>query len=99
MAAGRPSTLAPPASTGSSKSARVAQAPSGGHGGSKSSRAKAAAAEKDAAQKVSYKVRPGDNLYRIAQRYGASVDDLRSWNGLKKSADIFPGDLLTIYAR
>ncbi|MBI3449678.1 MAG: LysM peptidoglycan-binding domain-containing protein [Acidobacteria bacterium] len=88
-------------STAASKSARVAPAPAplAGHHGSTSSRAKTASAEKDAAQKLSYKVRPGDNLYRIAQRYGASVDDLRSWNGLKKSGDIFPGDMLTIYAR
>ena len=48
---------------------------------------------------MAYRVRLGDNLYRIAQRYGTTVENLCSWNGLSKSASIYPGDMLTIYAR
>jgi len=62
-----------------------------------SSRSDAPAQE--GAQKVAYRVRSGDNLYRIAQRYGTTVENLCTWNGLRKSAAIYPGDMLTIYAR
>jgi len=51
------------------------------------------------AQKVAYRVRRGDNLYRIARKYGTTVESLRSWNGLQSSSAIYPGDVLTIYAR
>jgi membrane-bound lytic murein transglycosylase D len=48
-------------------------------------------------RKVAHKVRPGDNLYRIAMRYGTTVESLREWNGLHQSNLIRPGDVLTIY--
>lgn len=34
---------------------------------------------------TSYRVRPGDNLTSIAQRYGVSVDNLRQWNNLRSN--------------
>ncbi|QXD14057.1 LysM peptidoglycan-binding domain-containing protein [Rhodocaloribacter litoris] len=48
-------------------------------------------------RKVTYQVRPGDNLTRIAARYGVTVDDLRRWNDLR-SDHIRAGQRLTIYA-
>jgi len=52
-----------------------------------------------AARKVTYRVRRGDNLYRIAQRHGITLDSLLSWNNLSDASRIYPGDILTIYAR
>ena len=42
-------------------------------------------------------VRRGDNLTAIAKRYGVSVSNLRSWNGLSSSR-IVPGQKLKLYA-
>jgi LysM repeat protein len=43
----------------------------------------------------SYTVRRGDTLFEIAQRQGCSVDELRSWNGLKKNT-IYAGQKLKV---
>jgi len=43
----------------------------------------------------SYTVRRGDTLFEIAQKQGCSVDDLRSWNGLKKNT-IYAGQKLKV---
>ncbi|MGH9750734.1 MAG: LysM peptidoglycan-binding domain-containing protein, partial [Candidatus Polarisedimenticolia bacterium] len=43
-----------------------------------------------------HRVRPGDTLYGIAQRYGATVREVRVWNGLASNR-IYPGQLLTIH--
>ena len=45
---------------------------------------------------ISYKVKMGDNLGRIAQRYHVYISDLRAWNGLK-SDRIYAGQRMTIY--
>jgi D-gamma-glutamyl-meso-diaminopimelic acid endopeptidase CwlS len=42
-----------------------------------------------------YTVKPGDSLYVIAKRNGVSVDQIRSWNGLKNDM-IRPGQKLVI---
>lgn len=49
------------------------------------------------AQRVTYQVRRGDNLTKIAQKYGVGVSDLRAWNDLS-SDRIRSGQRLTIYA-
>jgi membrane-bound lytic murein transglycosylase D len=93
---------AAPASSGSSSrysrratpAAVPAASTSRGQAGAKDATSKDA----EANQKLAYKVRPGDNLYRIAQRFRTTVESLCSWNGLKKPGDIFPGDVLTVYA-
>lgn len=48
--------------------------------------------------KVSYRVRSGDVLGKIAQRYGVSVKSLKRWNRLR-SNNIRVGQRLTIYPR
>lgn len=45
-----------------------------------------------------YKVRAGQNLTAIADKYGIEVQDLRVWNGLK-SKNIVPGQSLKIYTK
>jgi len=47
-------------------------------------------------QKSSVTVRSGDNLGRIAQRQGVSLQDLRKWNKLHNSI-IRPGQKLVVY--
>lgn len=42
-----------------------------------------------------YTVQKGDNLYRISQMHGTSVQNLMSVNGLSSDV-IYPGDVLTI---
>ena len=45
---------------------------------------------------VEYKVRSGDYLGKIAQRYGVSVSQIKRWNGLR-SNDLRIGQRLTIH--
>ncbi len=47
-------------------------------------------------ERVVYRVRPGDTLSEIAQRFGVSVRDLKRWNGLRSNR-IYPGQRLSIY--
>ncbi|MFQ5568704.1 MAG: LysM peptidoglycan-binding domain-containing protein [Rhodothermales bacterium] len=46
---------------------------------------------------VVYKVRKGDNLGKIARKYGVTVSKLKSWNGLRSNT-IRPGQRLRIYS-
>lgn len=48
--------------------------------------------------RVSYRIRPGDTLGGIAERYGTTVRELQSWNGLRTTR-ITAGAFLTIFAR
>jgi LysM repeat protein/lysophospholipase L1-like esterase len=43
-----------------------------------------------------YKIKSGDNLGGIAQKYGVSVNQLKAWNGIK-GTNISVGKTLTIY--
>jgi len=45
--------------------------------------------------RVSYKVKRGDNLPRIARKYHVGVTEIKRWNHL--SHDVRPGQVLTIY--
>ncbi|WP_448520276.1 LysM peptidoglycan-binding domain-containing protein [Rhodoflexus sp.] len=42
-------------------------------------------------------VKPGDNIYSIAMRYGIKLDDIRRWNDLQLTSTIKPGDVLKLY--
>ncbi len=54
------------------------------------------AARSSGTQRVTYKVRRGDNLSKIARKYGVRIADLRAWNDLS-SDRIRSGQRLTIY--
>lgn len=45
---------------------------------------------------ITYKVRKGDSLARIAGRYKVSVSDIMKWNGLTKNQYIQPGQRLKL---
>lgn len=48
--------------------------------------------------KIRYKVKSGDFLGRIAERYGVGVSQIKSWNGMRGS-DVKVGQSLIIYPR
>jgi membrane-bound lytic murein transglycosylase D len=50
-------------------------------------------------RQVSYKVRSGDTLSRIAQVFGVTVSDLVNWNGISKHSTLRPGQSLTVNVR
>lgn len=43
-----------------------------------------------------YKVKKGDTLQAVAKAHGASIEELRSWNGLSRDARLRPGQTLKI---
>lgn len=45
---------------------------------------------------ATYKVKKGDTLGHIAQRYGTTARNIRRWNGLRYGSYIYPGQKLTI---
>ncbi len=47
--------------------------------------------------KIVYRVRSGDSLWKIAQRFGVSVNKIARWNGLSKRRVLRPGKRLVIY--
>lgn len=46
-----------------------------------------------------YKVKKGDTIWGISRQFDVSTLDLRRWNRLRSTAQIKPGDELTIYHR
>lgn len=48
-------------------------------------------------RKVNYKVRSGDSLARIAQRFRVGIDDIVQWNTLNPSSYLQPGQQLTLH--
>lgn len=48
--------------------------------------------------RIRYKVRSGDNLGKIANKYGVNISQIKKWNNLKSST-IRAGQYLTIYPR
>ncbi len=48
-----------------------------------------------ASQRLTYRVRKGDSLYRIARRFGVRVQDLMRWNRLAGNR-LYPGQTLTV---
>jgi len=47
-------------------------------------------------QRVSYTVRAGDSLYRIARQFNLSVSDIRRWNALDAGEYLQPGQRLKL---
>jgi len=50
-------------------------------------------------QLVHYKVRRGDNLTSISQRFGVTISDLRRWNSLNRRGTIYAGQHLKVYVQ
>ena len=48
---------------------------------------------------MTYKVRSGDTLSRIAQVFGVTVSDLVNWNGISSQSTLRPGQKLTVNVR
>ncbi len=48
-------------------------------------------------RKVSYRVRSGDSLYRIASKFSIDIDDILRWNKISKSNYLQPGQHLTLF--
>jgi membrane-bound lytic murein transglycosylase D len=49
------------------------------------------------AKTTQYKVKKGDTIWRISRQFEVSATDIRRWNSLDTTAQIKPGDELTIY--
>ncbi|WP_233078375.1 lytic transglycosylase [Rheinheimera soli] len=49
------------------------------------------------AKSMTYKVRPGDSLASIAQRFKVKVADIVKWNNIKTNKYLQPGQELTLY--
>lgn len=47
--------------------------------------------------KLFYRVKPGDNLFQIARRYGTTVSNIKAWNKIDGDT-IRTGETLTIYS-
>lgn len=48
-------------------------------------------------RKVHYRVRSGDSLARIANKFSININDIVKWNQLKKSKYLQPGQKLTLF--
>ena len=57
---------------------------------------KSASSGRDTIQRISYRVRNGDSLYLIAQKFNVGVKDLRRWNSLT-SKYLQPGQKIKLY--
>ena len=50
----------------------------------------------DQLRKIKYRVRKGDSLARIANKFKVEVKDIRTWNSLQGKKYIHPGQVLTL---
>jgi membrane-bound lytic murein transglycosylase D len=48
-------------------------------------------------RKIQYRVRRGDSLSRIAQRFRIRVSDIVSWNNMNPERYLQPGEGLTLF--
>jgi membrane-bound lytic murein transglycosylase D len=48
-------------------------------------------------RRVAYKVRNGDSLARIAQKFNVTIGDIESWNGISRKKYLQPGQPLKLY--
>ncbi len=80
---------------------RVSAAVSGGHSRA-SARARhtgAVVASADGSRRLTYVVRRGDTLYRIARLLQVTVDDLIAWNGTVGERALRPGQVLVAFVK
>ncbi len=50
-------------------------------------------------KKIVYRVRKGDSIWKIAEKFGVSVKEIISWNNLKDKDTLYPGDKIKIYIK
>lgn len=55
-------------------------------------------AHSSGSNKLNYKVKSGDSLWKIANQYGVSIKQLSAWNKLSKNSTLKQGQSLTVYA-
>lgn len=55
------------------------------------------AAKEASSKRIRYKVRSGDSLARISERFKVSIADLVGWNDLNPKRHLKPGQALTLY--
>ena len=65
----------------------------------RSSARSVAKAENVKQQVVKYRVRRGDNLWKIARRFGVKVSSLMKWNRLNSKSILRPGDRIKVYVQ
>ncbi len=65
----------------------------------RSSARSVAKAENVKQQMVKYRVRRGDNLWKIARRFGVKVSSLMKWNSLNSKSILRPGDRIKVYVQ
>jgi len=46
---------------------------------------------------INYRIRSGDSLWKISQKFNVSVAQVREWNGLSERTLLQPGQRLTLY--
>ncbi len=56
-----------------------------------------AANNREVIRKIRYRVRNGDSLHRIADKFRVKVKDIKRWNRIKKKKYLQPGDQLVLY--
>lgn len=66
---------------------------------SSSLRASGSSSAKSSGSKVSYKVKSGDILGKIASRYNVTVKQIMSWNRLKDARSLRAGQTIVIYRK
>ncbi|MCU4674855.1 LysM peptidoglycan-binding domain-containing protein [Catenovulum sp. 2E275] len=54
-------------------------------------------AQGETTRKVKYKVRKGDSLARIAQKFNVSISDIESWNKINRRKYLQPGQTLDLH--
>jgi membrane-bound lytic murein transglycosylase D len=65
--------------------------------GTGSSTKRTAANDARETSRVTYKVKHGDTLSEIANRFDVTVKELMSWNSLRKSSSLRAGQRLVVY--
>lgn len=53
--------------------------------------------DRDIIRKIRYRVRNGDSLHRIADKFNVRVQDIKRWNQMSKKKYLQPGDELILY--
>lgn len=60
---------------------------------------KAVLPSQNSLKELKYKVRRGDSLYRIADKFDVKINDILSWNKLNKNKYLKPGQRLTLFVK